>query len=88
MKGIYRIYNRTTIQARIVASEDVFKDMEKDFDCLNNNCHENKALQSDYNKYGYTGFDITIEHICHSDDLSKAYKNLLDDLRLDEDNSY
>lgn len=59
-KAIYGIKSKTTNKIYIGSTNDVQKRLMKHFNELFHNRHTNKKLQTDFNKYGFSDFDIII----------------------------
>ncbi|ADC47661.1 hypothetical protein mru_1811 [Methanobrevibacter ruminantium M1] len=84
--GIANIINTETLMKYTIQSTDLDKEIEENIGKLENNTHENKQLQEDYNKYGPESFTIETVNICKNEELSKILKE--DEIIFNANKSY
>lgn len=68
--GIYGIYNSVSRKWYVGQSADIIRRFEQHKTLLRNGKHQNKHLQSAWNKHGEDAFCFEILEICSTDELS------------------
>ncbi len=83
--GIYCISNKTSGKVYIGSSKNIRKRIRKHFSELRKNIHYNRYLQSAYNKYGKTNFNIYVLEKVDVDSLLLREQYYLDDFKCYEE---
>ena len=78
MVGIYRILNKINGKVYIGQSIDIFRRLTEHRNHLVNNIHENKHLQSAWNKYGEKNFKFEIAEECLYEYLTEREQYWID----------
>ena len=72
--GVVNIVNTENMMKYTIQSIDIDKELEENMEKLENNTHENKQLQRDYNKYGFQSFTTETVTICKNKEQSQIVK--------------
>lgn len=81
-KGIYSIVNIVTGQLYVGSSYQMDRRKSNHFSNLRNNCHLNKQLQRDFNKYGAFAFEFkVIERVNDITSLLEREQYWIDELK-------
>lgn len=80
--GVYKIYNSVSGKTYIGSSENLNRRLKDHKSYLRINKHQNKHLQSAYNKYGKDAFEFTIIEYCEIYKLAEREQYWLDRIPL------
>ena len=72
--GVVNIVNTENMMKYTIQSTDIDKELKENMEKLENNTHENKQLQRDYNKYGFQSFTTETVTICKNKEQSQIVK--------------
>ena len=72
--GVANIINTENMMKYTIQSTDIDKEIKENMESLENNNHNNKQLQEDFNKYGSSSFKTEIVTICQNEAQSKLVK--------------
>ena len=72
--GVVNIINTENMMKYTIQSTDIDKELKENMEKLENNTHENKQLQEDYNKYGSQSFTTETVTTCINKEQSQIVK--------------
>ena len=72
--GVVNIVNTENMMKYTIQSTDIDKELKENMEKLENNTHENKQLQEDYNKYGSQSFTTETVTTCINKEQSQIVK--------------
>ena len=72
--GVANIVNTENMMKYTIQSTDIDKELRENMEKLQNNAHENKQLQEDYNTYGSSSFTTETVTICKNKEQSQMVK--------------
>lgn len=72
--GVVNIINTENLMKYTIQSTDIDREIRENMEKLENNTHENKQLQEDYNKYGSSSFTTETVTICKNEQQSQMVK--------------
>ena len=84
--GVANIINTENMMKYTIQSTDIDKELKENMEKLENNQHENKQLQEDYNKYGIQSFTTETVTICKNEQQSQMVKE--DEIIFNANKSY
>ena len=84
--GVANIVNTENMMKYTIQSEDIDKELKENMEKLENNTHENKQLQEDYNKYGSTSFTTETVTLCKNKTQTQMVKE--DEIIFNANKSY
>ena len=84
--GVANIVNTENMMKYTIQSTDIDKELKENMEKLENNTHENKQLQEDYNKYGLESFTTETVTICENKEQSQMVKE--DEIIFNANKSY
>ena len=84
--GVANIVNTENRMKYTIQSTDIDKELKENMEKLQNNTHENKQLQEDYNKYGPSSFTTETVTICKNKAQSQIVKE--DEIIFNANKSY
>ena len=88
ISGIYKIVNRTNGKYYVGSSNNIKRRWINHKYMLNKNYHDNKHLQSSWNKYGSGNFEFIIVEYVSENDLIDVEQKYLDVVKIELNKTY